>query len=213
MYCLKELSDEKLTEILKNKSKQSSAALIELENRHSGIYYKIINKFIPSSESNSGINIDKTFLFDNKKYLLYTTALKFNPDKNIKFATFFGNNARYFCLNHINKNKKYINFENSDFENIFEYEKISDEIKEKIDSNIIDEILNLLKEQDDERLFQIFKLRYFGSENEKITPWNQIYKKIKHKNNKDGHITIQGCINIHNKGLDIIKNYLKNKNE
>ena len=78
--------------------------------------------------------------------------------------------------------------------------KVSEEdaikkIEEKEDIAKIFSALDYIK---DKRVKQIFKMRYGGDR--KLTSWKKIAKKL--------DISIQGCINIHNKHLTEIKKYV-----
>jgi hypothetical protein len=37
----------------------------------------------------------------DKDYLIYKSAVSYNPTKKIKFSTWLGNQVRYYCLNKI----------------------------------------------------------------------------------------------------------------
>jgi hypothetical protein len=69
------------------------------------------------------------------------------------------------------------------------------EIQNKEDIERIFSSIDLIK---DKRVKKIFKMRY--KNNKKLTPWKKIAKKL--------DLSIQGCINIHNKHLTEIKKYV-----
>ena len=86
-----------------------------------------------------------------------------------------------------------------DISDIFDT-KVSEEdalkkIEEKED---IEKIFSALDNVKDKRAKEIFKMRYYGGR--KLTSWKKIAKKL--------DISIQGCINIHNKHLTEIKKYV-----
>ena len=62
-------------------------------------------------------------------------------------------------------------------------------------------------------MYSLFKLRYFDSEDNKVVPWKFINEKIPHSRSKKnkGHLTMQGCINLHNKTIRILKQILEKK--
>ena len=62
----------------------------------------------------------------------------------------------------------------------------------------LDRIFKLIKNSEDPRVEKIFKMRYKNGK--KLTPWKKIAKKL--------DLSIQGCINIHNKHLTEIKKYV-----
>lgn len=161
----------------------------ELINRHSGIYIEMVNRYIP--DSIEGINKDD--IIQDKSFCIYDAAISFNEDKNTKFSTYVGNLARWKCLNIYNKK---IKFPQSNIGDVFD-EKIlqppdSDEIENKENIKNIISIINKIK---DKRAKKIFNMRY--NSGQKITPWKKIAKKL--------DLSIQGCINIHNKHLTEIR--------
>ncbi len=205
-----EVSDLSLIEDIQ-KDVNRDYALNELIQRHSGIYYSIVNKFFPEARMASAkLNIDRDLVFDSKDYVIYTSAMSFDKDRGAKFSTHVGNQARYFCLSQINKAKALVPFEQSEFENIFSEESA---VHDKIDESISSKVIQIIKDMPDERVFEIFRLRYLESKGERVTPWSQIYKKIPHAKTKKRHLTIQGCINLHNKALKEIRKRVKDIKE
>lgn len=178
-------------DLIKNVKKNGdSDSIQELINRHSGIYVKMVQKYIPKN--------DESFIYqdfiDDKDSCIYDAALNFDESKNTKFSTYIGNLTKWKCMNAYNKKNK-------------NFKKIIDESREKnfskdFDFSSIEEVENLenvlesIENIPDERAKVIFKMRYFKSN--KITPWKKIAKKL--------DLSIQGCINIHNKYLMEIKN-------
>jgi hypothetical protein len=205
-----EVSDLSLIENIQ-KNVNRDYALNELIHRHSGIYFSIVNKFFPECRMASAkLNIDRDLVFDSKDYVIYNSALSFDKDKGAKFSTHVGNQARYFCLSQINKAKTLVPFEQSEFENIFSEESA---VHDKIDESISSKVIQIIRGMPDERVFEIFRLRYLDSKGERVTPWSQIYKKIPHAKTKKRHLTIQGCINLHNKALKEIRKKIKDVKE
>lgn len=181
--------DYKLIKNLKNEKDNDS--LKELINRHSGIYVDMVNKYIP--ENMEGVS--KNDILDEKDLSIYDAALNFDETKNTKFSTYIGNLTRWKCLNIYNKNKK------------FPKEPISEISKNAVcDSDLtflekqesIERINSAIDKLPDERAKIIFNMRYSGGK--KLTPWKKIAKKL--------DLSIQGCINIHNKNLTEIKRYV-----
>ena len=181
--------------INKVKKYKDESSIKELINRHSGIYVDMVNKYIP--ESNEGLN--KEDILQDKDFCIYDAAIKYDECKNTKFSTFVGNLARWKCLNIYNKNVKFpqetldsdqkINLEPKNF-----YDEMS-KIEEKENLN---RVYKAIKNIEDPRVEKIFKMRY--KDNKKLTPWKKIAKKL--------DLSIQGCINIHNKHLNQIKKHV-----
>lgn len=205
-----EVSDLTLIENIQNNVNRDYA-LSQLIQRHSGIYFSIVNKFFPESRMGAAkLNIDRDLVFDSKDYVIYNSALSFDKDKGAKFSTHVGNQARYFCLSQINKAKAFVPFEASEFENMFSEES---PVHDKIDASLSSKVIEIIKEMPDERVYEIFRLRYLDSKGERVTPWSQIYKKIPHAKTNKRHLTIQGCINLHNKALKEIRKKIKDLKE
>ena len=62
----------------------------------------------------------------------------------------------------------------------------------------IKNVFKIINNSQDPRVQKIFKMRY--QDGKKLTPWKKIAKKL--------DLSIQGCINIHNKHLTEIKKYV-----
>lgn len=94
------MTDEEL--VFKVTQERSNEALIELAERHTGIYLETVKKYLPFTESKS----DLEDFIDDKYYVLYKAAESFNPEKGTQFITWFANMARYNCLNERTKLSK-----------------------------------------------------------------------------------------------------------
>jgi RNA polymerase sigma factor (sigma-70 family) len=197
---MKELIDYQYlsdTDLIKNiKCKNCNDSMKELEDRHSGICYSMIKKYYNTMSS---IGIDPNEIAKEKDYIIYKSALNFNPSKNIKFSTWVGNQMRFHCLNSMNKNNNLISMETDVIKNVIEKKQfeVSDHLfsnKEKMEF-----IFNLLKQLKDSRVEKIFRLRYFSER--KNMSWSKIGKKL--------NISTQTVINIHNKTINFLKNKLE----
>lgn len=207
-----EISDLALIENVK-KNKDRDSSLKELIQRHSGIYFSIANRFFPESRMAAAkLNIDRDLVFDSKDLVIYNAAISYDENRGAKFSTHIGNQARYFCLSQINKAEEFVPFESEVFDNIFADESAAN-VHQNIDASISSKVIGMIKQMSDERIYEIFKLRYLETKNERVTPWSQIYKKIPHAKSKKKHLTIQGCINLHNKAMKEIRKRAKDLKE
>ena len=50
-------------------------------------------------------------VLSDKDYIIYKSAISYNPDYKIKFSTWLGNQVRYHCLNKINRDNVYVTME------------------------------------------------------------------------------------------------------
>lgn len=172
-------------------------SLEELVHRHSGIYITMVNNYSPTHTS--GIVSNRSELLKDRNYYIYKAALKYDDTRNTKFSTHLGNETRWLCLNLYNKNK------NSkevcmDGTNLNKKELSSREDK-KIDLEVLSKIMNMVNKDPDNRVSKIFKMRYIEGHKNNVMPWNKICKPLK--------LSIQGCINIHDKTISKIKKELK----
>jgi hypothetical protein len=171
------------------KQNNSENCLKELIAKHSGIYLQIVNQTI-SDQS----NINKNDIIDDKDLFIYQKALNFEPNRNIKFSTYLGNEIKWKCLNIHNKAKRY---EYCDVGDQSEHLVDKDYIKEYIDNEMIGLIYEIAEKNPDHRVRKIIQMRYKQCKQSKLTPWKRIAKKLK--------LSIQGCINIHNRFIKEIK--------
>ena len=192
------MSDSELIHKLREDT-SSAECLLELISRHSGIYMTMVNNYTPGT--NSSIPSFKNELISDKNYYIYQAALKYDDSKNTKFSTYLGNETRWMCLNLYNKNK------NQSFREIFLDQPEIKEVPEEEDydqkivsKEFLDKVMSMIDNYKDQRVSQIFKMRYIGINTNKVTPWKQIGDSL--------NLSIQGCINIHNKTISKIKKEL-----
>lgn len=190
-----QLSDEYLVkEIKENKDNDS---LKELISRHSGIYVEMIRRYGQKHLTDMQLND----LMDEKDFNIYVAALDHNHEKS-KFSTYLANRTRYHCLTNKTINKtssKIVNFDDVEFEQEAKEEEpdISEEYRE-----LINKIRPLIEETKDPRVTQIFNERYFLSKTSKPKSWKAIAKEV--------GVSVQGCIDIHNRTIKFLKRKLKN---
>jgi len=187
------LSDSDLIENIKN-ANNVDESLQELINRHSGIYLEMVNAFLRNCNNDSL----KDDIVSDKDLIIYNSALKYDSAKGTKFSTFLGNEAKWTCLNASNKNKKFLelNDQNFDFQTLKEEKEVE---KEDLKNQILHKFKKYLDVYPDKRVSKIFNMRYENVN--KLTPWRKISKEM--------DLSIQGCINIHNSALKIIAKKIK----
>jgi len=188
------LSDSELVKRVKNGS-EPDASLKELVSRHSGIYISMVNNYSPPPESPL-ISCRNDLLCD-KDYYIYQAALKYDDSKKTKFSTYLGNETRWMCLNIYNRNKnsKEIHIESYAMKPITPFAP-----EPELDEEVLSKIIKLVERDPDSRVSKIFKLRYIEGVKNKVMPWNQVCKSV--------DLSIQGCINVHNKAITTIKKEL-----
>lgn len=187
--------DSDLSLINNVKNNNDSVSLQELIDRHSGIYIDIVNRTV--SDTCEFMN-KKDILLD-KEYSIYSAALKYQPDRNTKFSTYLANETRWRCLNMFNKNKKMIH---EPLDDSIKLRKSSENFISDIQQKeIINKIIELAHENPDKRIKKILDMRYSFGYN-KTHSWKEI--------SEDLNMSIQGCIDIHNKFIHKIKKEITN---
>ena len=189
-------SDKQLIQDVREKSEESES-LNELINRHSGIYIEIVNRYI---REDFGI-VRKEDLIQEKDFNIYRCALKFDPSRNTKFSTYLGNETKWMCLNLYNRNKKE-KYNQEISETI--HQALTPELRDipsRIDREMQIEINTILENIPDARIKKIFKMRYIVGQKNNVMPWKRICKAV--------NLSIQGCINVHDKGIKYIKDKLQ----
>jgi len=183
----------------KVKNLNDSLALKELASRHSGLCHQIIKKYYKSIID---FGLDPEEIANDKTYVIYKSALNFDPLKNTKFSTWVGNQMRYHCLNCINKRSNTVNMDETSIKSIIEKRQLCFHNSTNFIKDKSEQIFLILNKMKDSRVIDIFKMRYF--QGKKLTPWHIIGKKM--------GISTQTVINLHNKGKNILKNKLTTKN-
>lgn len=188
-------TDISLINKVKNISDENS--LLQLIERHSGIYLDMVHSVIP----NNCDFLDKNDIIEDKNVSIYKAILNYDESKNTKFSTYLGNETRWKCLNMFNRGVKYKYTDINDYkEDVnFSEEKTIREISSK---EVLDKVFESADTHSDERVKKIINLRYKIGEGNKTMPWKNISKQV--------NVSIQGCINIHNRFIEEIKKEIQN---
>ena len=179
------------------KDKDTNKCLSELIQRHSGIYVNIVNSYVPDNS----LFVKKTDILEEKDYHIYQAALKYEDNHGTKFSTYLGNETKWLCLNTFNRAKRRPQLTSEEYiqEEAFFQDPDTGEHQE-----LINKIFELANNYPDPRVKRIFKMRYIDALTNKLTPWQKISSKL--------GLSIQGCINIHNKAIKVIKSQLNQEN-
>ena len=173
------------------KKTNSEDSLLELIDRHSGIFHSMVNQFM----SHPHCSLDKSQLVGEKDSTIYSAALNYDPERKTKFSTHLANQTKWKCLNLLNKKKKTKEFlldENCTYD-----EPFCDSFINLIDKEEAFSLFNkCLNKEKDARVKKIIDLRY-SVDNNKLTPWRKIAEKL--------DMSIQGCINVHNRFINKVK--------
>ena len=168
-------------------------SLKELINRHSALCYNVYQKY-GSTLSSSGVFFDD--VVKEKDYVIYKSAMSYNPDRNTKFSTWVGNHARYHCLNLINQNQKYVAVNDSTLNYFIENNEVdSPQLQPQGRQDSLEYIFNLLSQLRDKRIKKVFELRYLGSDGKES--WSRIGENMS--------VSTQTAINLHDRGLKVLR--------
>lgn len=183
-----------LTLVQKIKETNCEDSLKELIFRHSRLCYDIFYKYLPAIVASGTFPDDA---IGEKDYLIYKSAISFNPSKETKFSTWLGNQIRYNCLTKINRGKPHSVFEEEEAEYILEENNVKVNYSETKEY-----VLNLLEQLKDKRVKKVFEIRYF-SETPKCVTWDIVGKKMS--------ISSQTAINLHNRGKKMLRQKMNKK--
>ena len=189
-------SPSDLTLITNLKKKSDEDSLIKLIERHSGIYHSMVNHFMSHPQN----ALDKDQMVNEKDATIYSAAMNYDPTRKTKFSTHLANQTKWKCLNLLNKNKRMKEFFIDEDENHFE-PSCESFIADLTRVEVFSLFQKCLKEEKDERVKKIVDMRYDGPDN-KLTPWRVIAQNL--------NMSIQGCINIHNRFIEKVKRQIKN---
>jgi len=184
--CWDNVSDNYLVERIKLANCEES--LGELINRHSAICFKIIKRYASTFYANNINIIDAS---SDKNLIIWNSAKSFNIDKNVKFSTWLANQVKYSCLNALNKKSKDRLVATED--------EILEILKERPDEeperNLFEFTGNILSQLKDQRIKQIFSMRY--STLDKKPSWCKVAEELK--------VSTQTAINLHNRGIAVLR--------
>ena len=189
-------SPSDLTLIEKLQDRKDEDSLLQLIERHSGIYHSMVNHFMSHPQN----ALDKDQMVNEKDATIYSAAMNYDPNRKTKFSTHLANQTKWKCLNLLNKNKRMKQFFIDEDENHFE-PSCESFIADLTRGEVLSVFETCLKKEKDERVKKIVDVRYGRTDN-KLTPWRVISEELK--------MSIQGCINIHNRFIEKVKRHIKN---
>lgn len=194
------MNDEELA--LRVKEYKCDESLKKLIVKHSPLCFNIYKRYSSTLSKFSG-GLSSSEMRNEKDFIIYKSCVSFNPQKKVKFSTWLGNFARYYCLNQINKNKNLINMEDSDLQFYMDKKNSEESINllQETPEVFREYVLNILLQIKDKRIVEVFKLRYFSGGSKKT--WNSVSTRL--------DISIQTAINLHQKGIGILRNKIKSK--
>lgn len=195
---LKSLPDLTLVNNIKLDDDYTNEILKILSDRHSGLYVSTVMRISGNSIPNL-----KEEMLDEKMYVLYNSAKNYDENRGSAFSTHFANEAKWNCLK--NKSKKSnieIPCEDSFIDTTLNAMGKVDRVSISDDGFLHEKLMEEIALIDDERAKKIINLRYFSSDKKNLS-WKKVAKQVK--------LSIQGCINVHDKYIEQIKKNIKKK--
>lgn len=187
------MEQEELLLINKARNGDSDSIKILIE-RHSGICLSTFKRYTGGANS-SGIL--KDHIESSKDYVIYNSAKTYDPSMGSKFSTWISNQARYFCLNAINKNKNFVQSDEQTLNLLIDtksHEVSKEEKNKEIAQDNLNIIKSLLKGLSNKKVKECIEKKYFS---EKYKTYTEIAKEM--------NVTVQTVINWHNKFIKLAK--------
>ena len=189
-------TDSQLTKRLKTHGCEKS--FLELCRRYENVYYKICQKY-KHALVKSGVQPED--VYSEKDLVVLKCALSYDPSRGAKFSTWLGNYAKFTCLNRLNSKKYIFHADSEELHDFLEESQFAPDLTDNL-SEEVDIMLSTLDGLKDARIKKIFRMRYFYDKKRDGT-WKNISESL--------DMSIQTAINLHKKGLGLLKNRLKNK--
>ena len=191
----KNTTDTYLAELVKNSADEDALNL--LIDRHSGICYKIYNKYFHNNHSSIARDIE-----EQKDSLIYHAAKTFNPSVGAKFSTWLGNIITYACLNACNEHKKEMAFEDDVLKYLADAESNDKILSLSNDRELLSHIKDIIEMSNDKTSKEVIKMRYF-TEGSKVKTFKEIADHF--------GVSTQTIVNWHDKFILFLKNKLKSE--
>ena len=187
------MTDEEL--IIEVKEGNCSNSFLELSLRHQNLFYKVCQKYASVAKASF------QDLLEDKNFIIYRSILSYDNTRKTKFSTWLGNYTRYYCLNFLNANCKYLTFEDKDIESFvekFENEINPDKDSEEYSKLFFENCFGILSRLKDKRIHTVYQKRYSS---QKKRTWAAIAEEMR--------ISTQTVINLHNRGKKVLRNKMK----
>lgn len=174
------------------KDTADSAALSELVSRHSGMYIKIVQKYVNIEQNSpySSAKLEINELRDDKMLNIYRFAQTYDPTRGTKFSTYVGQMTRYLCLNLLNDTPEKVEITETNAP------AVGSAVPECAADPIAD-IKRYAPTVHDPLFWPIFELRHL---NDKRATWRDIGQQV--------GVTHEWARQIYNKHIDQVREYI-----
>lgn len=200
------------------KTEQDSAALLALINRHTGIYFHVVNRYAASYPN----AIKAQDMDDDKLFNIYQFILAYDPNRGMKLSTYISDRTDYLCKTMLKKDEHNpisagtyaptgaISLDrnedtystNNGGHVTLQDRSPSAQVLEVVDHDIgIQDIQRAAKEANlDKRFMQILEYRHFG-QNHRAMTWRDIGKNM--------GMSYEGARKLYFANIELVKNHLK----
>jgi len=169
----------------------------ELVRRHENLFYKICHGYM-SALNKAGMSSED--ILSDKFYVFYNSTSSFDASKNVKFSTWLANQTRFHCLNKISSTKNKFFIDNEEISPIIDSEISMEAYRKKPVKVNLDNILTAFSDLSDKRVSYVFKRKYSDYK----VKWKKIAEEL--------GVTTQTVLNLHKKGINLLKRKIKNRN-
>lgn len=174
--------------IHKFRENRDNSALVELINRHTGIYIAIAENFYTKFPK-----IQIQDIKEDRMFNIYKWIESYKEDKGMQLGTYIGERTKYLCMDIIRKtpDKVQVTEENEPLS--------SDDVASNASTDdMVSEAESKAITSDDERFVEIFKMRH-PTQGKPIT-WRSIGPML--------GITYERARQIYKENIDSVKNHL-----
>ena len=160
---------ELITEIKKSPTNDT---VLELVNRHTGIYVCIIDRY---AHINPNV-INRQDLIDQKLANIYTYALDYKLDSKMKFETYVGQRIKWECKTLLRRSPTQEDIEKQIIDIEMTGDSNDNEIMDEETHELAEELLKIAREYKDQKFVDIINLRFFSTP--KILSWRKVAEKM-----------------------------------
>ena len=160
-----------------------------ISERHTPLFFKMTDRWISKKFKEKRLDY-----FKDKDTHIFQFLLDFDENKNTKFSTYLGNRVKWDCMNSYNKDLNCCEINCPD-----QLMYNCPDNKDYVDINSVCEAMEMIKKDEDSRIYKIFTLRYLVGKGNKVMPWSDVC------NHEDINLSVQGCINVHDNYINKIR--------
>lgn len=178
--------------VSKIKSQTDVDSSIEaLSKRHGGLFFNMVNRFSIDSMTSTA----KNDLVRNQLWCVFEAARTFDPSRNTAFSSHFANVVKFMVLKSNHSIRQCREDAKDDSTLTFLCDLHGSEPPKISNDDISKIIQNAVVGIGDKRAGKIISMRYFSGSDK--VPWKNIAREL--------NLSIQGCINIHDKCLNALR--------